>query len=165
MRLVLGTSGDVVGHRVGEWAAARVPHLFLDGIGGFAAFGIVDETNIIRGAALYHCHAPHYSSIEVSFVLDGPQWLTRRVILGIMAYPFDQLQCERVTAATPRKSASARRFLKAFGFREEGVHPAGFGNFGDAISYGLLRKDWLRSRFRARRLDGQEVHPGPAARA
>lgn len=159
MRLIIGHE-DVFG----RWAALKIPHLVLDQLGAFRTFGIVDSQGVIRGVALYHGYAPHYRGIEISFALESPRYLSKSVIAGIMAYPFQQLHCGRVTAATPRKSASARRFLEDFGFRREGVARFGFGNFGDAVIYGLTEKDWRESPFNAAgRLDEQEVGPDAAA--
>lgn len=157
MRLVLGH--DML---IGSWVAERVPHMALRR-GEFVSFGIVDDTSQIRGGALFHTFIPQYRTIEITFALESPRWLTRQIILGIMAYPFDQLHCGRVTAATPKTSASARRFLETFGFRREGSHPKAFGDFGDAISYGLTERDWRSSRFGpGRGLNGQ-VHAFAAA--
>lgn len=139
--------------QLGLWAEARIPHLFLDALGPYVAFGILDDANVIRGVALYHGWAPRYRTIEISFVLDAPSGLrtglTPSVIAGIMSYPFTQLNCVRVTAATPSRKATkpARRFLERFGFKREGLARKGFGEFGDAVIYGLTNRDWSESRF------------------
>ena len=144
MHLVLGEN-----ERVGAWAEAQIPHLFLDALGPFAAIGIADEAGALRGAALFHGWAPRFRTIEVSFALESPLWLTRRLIAGILSYPFDQLAVLRLGAATPagRAAASAHRFLQAFGFRREGLARMGFGPFGHAVVWGLTARDWARSRF------------------
>jgi RimJ/RimL family protein N-acetyltransferase len=158
----------VVGHEeiLGPWAAERIKHLFLDSLGPFRTFGIVDEDGYIRGVALYHGYAPRYASIEISFALDGPRWLTAPVIAGILSYPFEQLGCGRVTAVTRSKKpgAAAARFLSKFGFKREGLARRGFGEFGDALIFGLTRRDWQESPFNRRaRLNGKEVRPDAAA--
>lgn len=153
---------------MGLWAQARIPHLFLDQLGPYVAFGIVDTSDTLRGAALYHGYAPLYRGIEISFALESPRYLSRSVIHGIMSYPFDQLSCVRVTAATPgsKSAASARRFLETFGFKREGLARLGFGDFGHAVIYGLTRKDWSESRFGpGRGLNGQKIQPNAAAAA
>lgn len=154
-----------MGHdqQVAAWAAERIPH--MPAPPECVAFGIVDGSDHIRGAALFHGYMPAYRSIDITFALESPRWLTLPVIAGIMAYPFLQLHCGRVTAATPRKSASARRFLEKFGFKREGLVRKGFGDFGDAVVYGLTERDWRESPFNRRaRLDGQ-VHTHAAAGA
>jgi RimJ/RimL family protein N-acetyltransferase len=113
----------------------------------------VDAGDNIRGVALYHGYSPRYRGIEISFVLDQRAgirtWLTPAVIAGIMSYPFTQLDVLRVTAAVPARKATvpARRFLEQFGFKREGLARLGFGEYGDAVIYGLTAKDWSESRF------------------
>lgn len=144
MHLVLGEDAEV-----GAWAEARIPHLFLESLGPFRALGIGDEAGVLRGAVLFHGWAPRYRTIEVSFALESPRWLTRRLIAGILAYPFEQLAILRLGAATPagRAALPAHRFLQAFGFRREGLARAGFGPFGHAVIWSLTARDWARCRF------------------
>jgi hypothetical protein len=159
VRLLLGYD-----EQVAVWAAARIPHMGVPPE-KCVGMGIVDGSGHLRGAALFHGYTPAYRSIDISFVLESPRWLTLPVTAGIMAYPFIQLHCGRVTAATPRKSASARRFLEKFGFKREGLVRRGFGDFGDAVVYGLTERDWSESRFHpGRALDGQ-VHAHAASGA
>jgi RimJ/RimL family protein N-acetyltransferase len=134
---------------VGEWAQARIPHLDLEHLGPFVAMGIIDDTDTIRGAAIFHGYAPQYRGIEISFALDSSRGLSRSIIAGIMSYPFQQLNVVRVTAATPgnKTGARTRRFLEHFGFKREGLARLGFGQFGHAAIYGLTHKDWAHSPF------------------
>lgn len=150
MRLVYGVSSEWDGLEIGKWAASKIPHMDLKSLGAFTAFGIIDNTGQMRGAALYHGYSPFYRGIEISFALDSPRFLTAPVIAGILSYPVTQLNCLRITSATPKSSASARRFLEKFGFKREGVARCGFGEFGDAVIYGLTRKDWDESWFNRR---------------
>lgn len=163
MKLIFGTHEDQTGQFVAEWVGRRIAHVG-DGasFGLYSAIGVVaaDGFNLL-GGVVYHNYVPAYRSIEISTAADTARWLTRPVIASIMAYPFSQLQVERVTAVTPKRSASARRFLVKFGFKREGAHPKAYGDFGDAISYGLLRKDWDASPWARGRLGGQENAHGP----
>lgn len=143
MRLVIGQTNDPA---LLAWAASHIPHL-PPSLGDFVGFGIVDDDGYLRGVALYHAYAPQYASIEITFALESPRYLSRKVIAGIMAYPFLQLNCQRVSAATPRRAKPARRFLKTFGFQLEGVGRRGFGPWGDAMAYSLLRGEYLASRW------------------
>lgn len=166
MRLVYGVSSEWDGLEIGKWAASKIPHMDLASLGAFTAFGIIDNTGQMRGAALYHGYSRFYRGIEISFALESPRFLTAPVIAGILSYPFTQLKVLRLTAATPRSAASARRFLETFGFKREGLARLGFGEFGDAVIYGLTGKDWDASPFNRRaRLDGEEKHPASPRRA
>jgi RimJ/RimL family protein N-acetyltransferase len=144
MHLVLDKSADVA-----AWVAARIPQ--MQGAGDFgacAAIGVEGEDGRPLGGVVFHNYQPRFRNIEVSFASDTPRWLTRNLIRRILSYPFEQLNCARLTAITPRKAASARRFLDVFGFKREGLVRRGFGT-DDAVISGLLKREWARSRWAA----------------
>lgn len=138
----MGGHGDQTGQFIAAWVAGRIPHVGEGGFGPlYASIGWMnDDGSRLLGGAVYHNYVPAYRSIEISCVSEVS--FTRAVIAGVMAYPFRQLKVDRVQAVTPKSSASARKFLEKFGFKREGSHRKAYGDFGDAISYGLLRTDW-----------------------
>lgn len=148
MRLLYGQ--DAV---VGRWVSERIPHMAGADFGPMVALGVLGRDDALIGGVVFHEYRPRCRSIEASFASASPRWLTKNLIGRIMAYPFDQLLCERVTAVTPRKAASARRFLDEFGFKREGLIRRGFGD-DDAVISGLLKSEWLRSRWVQPREDG-----------
>ena len=99
------------------------------------------------GGVVFSNWQPACRSIEVSFASASPRWLTRRLIGAILSYPFVQLDCQRITALTPRRARSARRFIDAFGFKREGLIRQGFGD-DDAVVSGMLKREWEGSRWR-----------------
>ena len=142
MRLVLERSADVA-----AWVAARIPQMAgAADFGACAAIGVEGEDGRPLGGVVFHNYQPRFRNIEVSFAANTPRWLTRNLIRQILSYPFDQLNCARLTAITPKKAASARRFLDVFGFKREGVVRRGFGT-DDAVISGLLKREWARSRW------------------
>jgi len=145
MRLVIGADAAVA-----AWVAARIPQMTgAADFGPCVALGVVAEDGQPLGGVVFHNYQARFRGIEASFASSTPRWLTRRLISDILAYPFEQLDCLRVTAVTPRKAASARRFLDTFGFKREGLVRLGFGN-DDAVVSGLLRREWARSRWNVR---------------
>ena len=82
-------------------------------------------------------------NIEISFATTTPKWATKQVIRDILRYPFLQLGCKRVSCITEATNQHARAFLCRLGFHEEGVHPDALET-GDAITFGLLRRDAAR---------------------
>ena len=147
MRLVLDDSANVA-----EWVASRIPQMSGGADFGFGAVGIgvVSSDGRPLGGVVFHNYQGRFSNIEVSFASASPRWLTRSLISGILAYPFDQLGVNRITSLTPRKTTSARRFLELFGFKREGIVRSGFGD-DDMVISGLMRSEWARSRFNTRR--------------
>jgi RimJ/RimL family protein N-acetyltransferase len=142
MHLVLGR--DAV---VADWVARRIPHVGEgSAFGPCAAIGVEAEDGAPLGGVVFSGWQPECRSIEVSFASASPRWLTRRLIGAILSYPFVQLDCQRITALTPRRARAARRFIDAFGFKREGLIRRGFGD-DDAVVSGMLRREWEGSRW------------------
>jgi RimJ/RimL family protein N-acetyltransferase len=132
---------------VADWVGRRIAHVGTgEAFGPCAAIGVEAEDGRPLGGVVFSNWQPACRSIEASFAADGPRWLTRRLIGQILSYPFGQLDCQRITALTPRRATAARRFLEAFGFRREGLVRKGFGD-DDAVVSGLLRREWETSRW------------------
>ena len=66
----------------------------------------------------------------------------------ILAYGFDNLGLERISASTVQHNIGARRSLEKCGFRQEGIlRGASYfaGKRHDKILYGLLREEWAEA--------------------
>jgi RimJ/RimL family protein N-acetyltransferase len=132
---------------VAAWVAARIPQMSGSAdFGPCRAVGVVSSDGQPLGGVVFHNYQARFRNIEVSFASESPRWLTRRLIKNILTYPFGQLDCQRITALTPRKAASARRFLDVFGFKREGLLRKGFGT-DDMVISGLLQREWLGSKW------------------
>lgn len=147
----------LTGHDAGvaDWVARQIPIMaakvarepFGKAFGPSTAIGVINEDGWLIGGVVYHGYDPDFRSIEMSFASASSRWLTRDIISVLLGYPFDQLGCIRVTGATPKRSAAARRFVDKFGFKREGVIRKGFGS-DDAIISGLMKSEWEQSRWR-----------------
>lgn len=166
MRLILNSPAEV-----SAWVAARIPQMGGQPFSGVTwAIGVEAENGKPLGGVVFTNHIPAWRTIEISFASDSPRWLTKRMISGIMAYPFDQLGVQRLTSVTPKKNKAARAFIDAFGFRREGCCWRALGT-DDAIISRLSRRDWAESRFNVRRRqpipdqhpDGRNDVSAPAA--
>lgn len=141
MRLVWDQSDAVA-----AWVAKRCPYV-VRGFDPCVAAGVVSEDGrVLLGGVVFHHFHPEFKTIEVSLAAITPRWLTRRILQQLMAYPFDQLKCQRITTGTPKKYKAARKFLQTFGFKHEGTVRKGFGN-DDAIISGLMAWEWRRSKW------------------
>lgn len=148
MRLLTGFDKEVT-----QWVAERIPHVreFPQSV----AIGVLAGDDLVAGV-VFHDYHPEYAYIEVSMAATTAKWASRSVIGAILSYPFLQLQCQRITAVTPRKSEQPRRFLEGIGFKREGVLRLGFGD-DNAVIYGLLRSEWEAGKYcPVRPLDGEE---------
>lgn len=149
MRLLVGENAAVC-----DWVARHIPRMeealarceYGDAFGPATAIGVLDGRGLLVGGVVYHNWQPAFRSIELSFAATSSRWLTREIIGYLLRYPFDDLNCQRVTGFTPRRATSARRFLDRFGFKREGLVRRGFGD-DDAVISGLLRKEWQESRW------------------
>jgi RimJ/RimL family protein N-acetyltransferase len=103
----------------------------------------VSRGDELLAVALFNNYDP--PNIEITFVTTTPRWASRQVIGRILAYPFRELGCRRLTAVTSARNIPTRAFLRRLGFSEEGFHPELFED-SDGVSYGLLRRNaerWL----------------------
>lgn len=123
-----------------DWAARR---LGMDW-GPAKAIGVVRRHEVVAVVVYNQWRHPN---IEASIASETPLWASREALRAILAYPFIQLHCKRVTATTEATNQRARAFLCRLGFREEGVHPDALPS-GTAITYGLIARDaarWLKA--------------------
>ncbi|MFZ4761283.1 MAG: GNAT family N-acetyltransferase [Alphaproteobacteria bacterium] len=103
--------------------------------------GIAGKSGQILAAALYHDFHADTGNISMTLAAAHPRWAVRGNIVGLLRYPFLQLQCRRVTATVAASNIMCLRFLQGIGFEKEGVLREGFGT-EDAILLGLLRREF-----------------------
>ena len=104
------------------------------------SIGVVHKGEIVAVAVFNNFRAPN---IEITFVTSSARWASPGAVKAIMAYPFKQLGCKRLTAIIEATNQPARAFLCRLGFKLEGIHPDVFTS-GAAETYGLLREDAQR---------------------
>ena len=128
------------------WVRARIPFMDPDGFGPCQALGVVNGDGRIVGGVVFHGWNKHYRSMEVSCAADSAKWLSRRIITGILSYPFEQLGVNRLSSVTRPEDERTRHVLEALGFVCEGTGRGVFGDY-DGVSYSLLSDDWRAGRF------------------
>jgi len=119
---------------------------------------VVDKHDNLIGGVVFNQYQPQYRNIEVSFASTRADWLTPRLVTGILRYAFGQLECNRITSLTPKKLRKARQFLIKFGFKHEGTVRSGYGD-DDCIISGLLESEWRVHRFNKDRVSEQAETP------
>lgn len=149
MKLLYGHSDEVA-----AWVAWRIPYVARrmardptsPPFGPAQAIGVINDAGELVAGVVYHGYDPDCPSVEMSFAASTPKWLTKALIGELLRYVFVGLSCRRVTALTPRRATSARKFIDRFGFKREGCVRFGFGD-DHAIVSGLLASEWAQSRF------------------
>lgn len=147
MKLMLGND-----ERIAAWISGRIPYLRGESLGPCTTFTVANDAGTkILGAVAFHNYRPTFRSIEWSAAADTANWLSVPIINKIMAYPFSQLGCVRITAFIAKKNRRSRDFQERFGFKHEGALRRQAGG-DDLIIYGMLNTEWKRSRFNLNRV-------------
>ena len=135
MHLIFGQDDFIKG-----WVAKRTN---VSSFGPAATIGIADGNRLIAGVVYSNFRE---GNIEASIAADHPGWCRRGVLRALMSYPFDQLQCRRITCLIPSTHVKSLRLCRGLGFKIEGLCREGFGPGVDAIVMGLLRREcrWLK---------------------
>lgn len=129
----------IVDDRMLGWIAERIPGVNAEQWKGYArGIGVGIDGKIVAGMAVGGWER---GNIEISFAADHARWATKDTIRRLMAYPFVQLDCHRVTCRCARSNERAIKFCRGIGFKDEGVIRLGWGPDEDAILLGLLRNE------------------------
>jgi RimJ/RimL family protein N-acetyltransferase len=83
--------------------------------------------------------------IEMSIASVDKKWANRHTLREAFAYPFIQLNLERVQATTSTLNDGANKMLERLGFQKEGTHRKAYCNRSDAFSWSLLKSEckWI----------------------
>lgn len=130
---------DVAVRRLGElgyetWPADRIQAAAVLRDGQVAAL------------VVYSSYQPRYRALEMSILADSPRWATRPVIWALFAYPFEQLQVQRVSSAIRADNTRSIRLCEGLGFTQEGRIRLGYGDC-DALVFGLLAEEWKGGKY------------------
>lgn len=128
---------------VGKWVASRIPHMLGDPFVKFVAVGIAIGNRPIAGVVFSEYHAV-YKTMQLSMAADTPRWAQRGIIRGILNYPFEQQDINKLWTATPIENKRAIKFNQGVGFTREAIlgHHLGEGNH--AVICRMLRKDYIK---------------------
>lgn len=150
--------------KIAAWIADRIPYLRGESLGPCTTFTVANNAGTkILGAVAFHNYRPTFRSIEWSAAADNANWLSVPIINKIMAYPFSQLGCVRITAFIAKKNKRSREFQERFGFKHEGSLRRQAGG-DDLYIYGMLNSEWKRSRFNLNRVVQSPVSEGAEQR-
>ena len=120
------------------WLQKRIPD--LDCGNDSWCLGVWREGKLAAVAAFYNYR---HVDIELSFAADDPRWATRQTISWILAFPFVQLETQRVTAMVAKSNKRCRKLLRGAGFLEEGRHRHAGPQLETMFSYGMTRHDYM----------------------
>lgn len=121
--------------------------------GPSSAVGVLLDDELVCGV-VYNNYRRYDLDMHVS--ATTPRWASRRIVGTLLAYPFSQLGCVRVTATISSENDKAAKLLRQLGFHCEGYHPMAWEGQGDALSFGMLRSDAERWIGALREVHGKE---------
>lgn len=131
----------LIGSAVVEWVATRTNE--YGSFGTTIGIGWTKGAELVAGVAYANWNGPN---VECHIASDGTKrWLTREFLWTIFDYPFNQIECKRITVCVGEGNAASRRFVEHLGFKLEaklaGAHPT-----GDLLIFRLLKHEcrWIK---------------------
>lgn len=127
--------------RVVDFVTSHVDDLEFSG--GVNTLGVEQDGELIAGV-VFESYTGSSISLHVA-ALEGRNWLSKEFLFRVFAYPFLQLECNRVTGLVRADNEKAQKFDEHLGFVKEGVMRRGATDGTDYIIYGMLKEEcrWL----------------------
>lgn len=124
---------------VGAWIAERARGVWVPGQG--SAIGFIKDDELIAGVSYSMYNG---ANVWCAVASEDKRWLNRANLWAIFYYPFEQLQCKRISALVYESNKVSQTFLTKLGFTREATL-ADAAPEGDMIVFRLLKKDckWL----------------------
>lgn len=126
--------------RVMTWVGQRIDE---DDFGKGVGIGLEEGGELVAGVVFNLYTGP---SICMHVAAEpGRRWMTRDFLFRCFAYPFLQLQCNRITGLVRMDNLDAQRFDEHLGFKKEGILRKAASDGTDFILYGMLKEEcrWL----------------------
>lgn len=127
--------------QVADWVVERIPH--VDDFGPCVGIGVVNGAKMLAGV-VYHDYQPDNRTIQLSMAADSPMWARRKIIAGLLQYPFEQLKVFKVWTGTPADNERALKVNKHIGFKQEAILAHHFGPKRHGIVCRMLEPDYFR---------------------
>lgn len=104
----------------------------------------VEQNGELLAGVVFEGYTGSSISIHVA-ALEGRLWLSKEFLFRVFAYPFLQLECNRVTGLVRVDNPKAQKLDEHLGFIREGVMRKGATDGTDYIIYGMLKEEcrWL----------------------
>lgn len=108
-----------------------------------SAIGVESNGELIAGV-VFDGYTQAGISMHVAAV-EGKHWLSKEFLYAVFAYPFIQLNCNRVTGLVRADNFKAQKLDEHLGFVKEGLIRRGCSDGTDMILYGMLKEEcrWI----------------------
>jgi RimJ/RimL family protein N-acetyltransferase len=127
--------------RVIEWVGQRVDEDEFPS--GSIGIGLEEDGELIAGV-VFNMYTKAGICMHVA-AAPGKRWMTKDYLWRVFAYPFLQLNCNRVTGLVREDNIVAQKFDEHIGFKREGLIRKGATDGSNIILYGMLKEEcrWL----------------------
>lgn len=131
---------------VAGWVAAQMAHP-LEHWGRFNSLLFRDARGEVLVALVYNNLAHPNIAMHVA-ARKGALWCKAEILYHIFAYPFEDLQCARVTAPVLSNNMRSRKLVESLGYTLEGTLRRAAPDGSDWLLYGMLKEEcrWLKGR-------------------
>ena len=139
----------VCGPHVVEWVAKQTNE--FGNFGTDAGIGWKKNGELVAGVAYADWNGVN---VNCHIAAKGKNWATRLYLGVIFDYPFNKLNCRRITVCVGQGNGASRKFVEHLGFvREANLHDA--HPTGDLLIYRLLKSEcrFLREPYAITRTD------------
>ena len=109
-----------------------------------------DSNRLIGTTTLFNLNLDNERA-EIGYALGRAHWgkgYMNEALQGLLTHAFEVMQLRRLEADVDPRNANSIRTLERLGFQREGFLRERWhvnGEIQDAIFYGLLRREWLKS--------------------
>lgn len=109
-----------------------------------------DSDRLIGTTTLFHLNLDN-GRAEVGYAMGRAYWgkgYMNEALQALLAHAFEVMQLRRLEADVDPRNTASIRTLERLGFQKEGYLRERWhvnGEIQDAIFYGLLRREWLKS--------------------
>lgn len=120
-----------------EWVAKRTNE--FGRFGTDIGIGWAKNGELVAGVAYADWNGPN---IVCHIAAEGKRWATRYYLWAIFDYPFNQLNCKRITVCVGEGNSTSQLFVEHLGFRLEATLSAAHPT-GDLLVY-VMWKEWCK---------------------
>lgn len=113
-----------------------VPLVYSAGMQGIG----IERGGELVGAVLYDGYTDNNIFMHVAGT-EGMQWATKSFTKAAFGYPFNQLNCKRVSGWVDASNHKARRLDEHLGFKKEAVLEGAAKDGGDVIIYRMWKHE------------------------
>ena len=126
--------------KVVAWVGERIDE---DDFGKAVGIGLEEDEGLIAGV-VFNLYTGPSICMHVA-ATPGRRWMTRDFLYRSFAYPFLQLNCNRITGLVREDNLDAQRFDEHLGFKREGLMRKAASDGTNFILYGMLKEEcrWL----------------------